>query len=65
MQKKQYTKLEHYVPRAYLKQFSFSERGDYYTYCLFKKDTRIKKLKIDNICAVNDLYELYIFDEYK
>lgn len=65
MDKKQYTKLEHYVPRAYLKQFSFLERGDYYTYCLFKKDRRIKKLKIDNICAVNDLYELYIFDEYK
>lgn len=64
MEKKQYTVLEHYVPKCYLKQFSEQEDKAYFAYCLFKKTNVLKRINIDKICAVNDLYELVVFDEY-
>lgn len=59
-----FTKKEHYVPKCYLKQFAINESNNCFSFCSFGKDTNIKRINIDNICAVNDLYELIRFDEY-
>ena len=64
MEKKQYTKLEHYVPKCYLKNFSLLENDNYFIYCLFQNSTTIKRININNVCAINDLYELEIFEGY-
>ena len=62
--KKQYTKLQHYVPRCYLKNFSVIENDNYFTCCLFKNSFIQKKINIKNVCAVNDLYELQYSNGY-
>ena len=64
MDKKQYTKLQHYIPVSYLKQFANCEGDNYFTCCYIKKILDIKKINIDKICAVHDLYELQINGKY-
>lgn len=43
----------HYVPRAYLKRFAYS---DEYVNCLFKKSGRISSAAIRDVCEKNNMY---------
>lgn len=51
------TKRQHYLPKAYLSFFATKGHKAKRTYVYFKGDKVIKSVSIDDICAVNDLYE--------
>lgn len=59
-----FTKKQHYVPQCYLKHFAIRESENYFSFCFFRDSSTVKKINIEHICAVNDLYELIVFDEY-
>lgn len=59
-----FKKTEHYVPTSYLKFFGNKKTNTYFTFCYFKNTNTIKEIDIQKICAVNDLYELKLDDEY-
>ena len=53
-----------YKELGYLKNFSILENDNYFIYCLFQNSTTIKRININNVCAINDLYELETFEGY-
>ena len=59
-----FTKKEHYVPKCYLKHFAIREANKYFSFCFFRNTSTMKKINIEHICVVNDLYEFILIDEY-
>lgn len=49
---KQITKRQHYVPKAYLKNFAVEEQRTLQVYVVFSDDKEAKKVSIDNICCL-------------
>lgn len=54
---KQITKRQHYVPRAYLKNFAAEDQKTSQVYVVFSHDKKVKLVSIDNICCRNYLYD--------
>ena len=59
---KQITKRQHYVPKAYLKNFAVEEQRTLQVYVVFSDDKEAKKVSIDNICCRNYLYDQIAID---
>ena len=54
---KQITRKQHYVPKAYLKNFSVSNQKSEQVYVVFANDENAKMVSIDNICCRSYLYD--------
>ena len=54
---KQITRKQHYVPKAYLKNFSVSNQKSEQVYVVFTNDENAKMVSIDNICCRSYLYD--------
>ncbi|HTE26953.1 DUF4238 domain-containing protein [Flavitalea sp.] len=50
----------HFVPRAYLRKFGFSDRGTYKIHMLAKSNffSAIKIVGLSNICLTNEIYSI-------
>ena len=59
---KQITRKQHYVPKAYLKNFSVSNRKSEQVYVVFANDENAKMVSIDNICCRSYLYDQIAID---
>ena len=57
---KQITRKQHYVPKAYLKNFSVSNQKSEQVYVVFANDENAKMVSIDNICCRSYLYDQLI-----
>ena len=58
----QITRRQHYVPRAYLKNFAISDLKAIKVYAAFNDDKNIKAISIDDICCHSYLYEQIAVD---
>ena len=59
---KQITRKQHYVPKAYLKNFSVSNQKSEQVYVVFANDENAKMVSIDNICCRSYLYDQIAID---
>ena len=59
---KQITRKQHYVPKAYLKNFSVSNQKSEQVYVVFANDENAKIVSIDNICCRSYLYDQIAID---
>lgn len=59
---KQITKRQHYVPKAYLKNFAIEDQGTPQVYAVFSEEIEAKLVSIDNICCRNYLYDQIAID---
>ena len=59
---KQITRKQHYVPKAYLKNFSASNQKSEQVYVVFANDENAKMVSIDNICCRSYLYDQIAID---
>ena len=59
---KQITRKQHYVPKAYLKNFSVSNQKSEQVYVVFANDENAKMVSIDNICCRSFLYDQIAID---
>lgn len=59
---KQITRKQHYVPKAYLKNFSVSDQKSEQVYVVFTNDENAKMVSIDNICCRSYLYDQIAID---
>lgn len=60
----QVTKRQHYVPKAYLKEFSFDERNVQHVYAVFSNGKGAVSVSIDKICCQSYLYEQIAVDPH-
>ncbi len=60
---KDYTRNQHFVPRAYLRFFSYKKKNEYYVKVFDKKINKSFESNINNIASFNNFYEVY--DHYK
>ena len=61
---KQIRRKQHYVPKAYLKNFSVSNRKSEQVYVVFANDENAKMVSIDNICCRSYLYDQIAIDTH-
>ena len=59
---KQITRKQHYIPKAYLKNFSVSNQKPEHVYVVFSNDENAKTVSIDNICCRSYLYDQIAID---
>lgn len=59
---KQITKKQHYVPRAYLKNFTTDNKKVEQVYVVFNGDKETKRVSIDNVCCRSYLYDQIAVD---
>ena len=59
---KQITKKQHYVPKAYLRNFSVSNQKSEQVYVVFANDENVKMISINNICCRSYLYDQIAID---
>ena len=59
---KQITRKQHYVPKAYLKNFSVRNQKSEQVYVVFANDENAKMVSIDNICCRSYLYDQIAID---
>ena len=56
---KDYTRNQHFVPRAYLRFFSYKKKNEYYVKVFDKKINKSFESNINNIASFNNFYEVY------
>lgn len=59
---KQITRRQHYVPKAYLKNFTPEDKKYLQVYVVFPQNKKAKLVSIDNICCHNYLYDQIAID---
>lgn len=59
---KQITRKQHYVPKAYLRNFAIGSQNSEQVYVVFAKDEGAKRVSIDNICCRSYLYDQIAID---
>lgn len=59
---KQITKKQHYVPKAYLKNFTIDNKKSEQVYVVFNGDKKTKIVSINNICCRSYLYDQIAID---
>ena len=62
LSEEQITKRQHYVPKAYLKEFSFDEHKVPHVYAVFPKSKESVSVSIEKICCQSYLYDQIAID---
>ena len=62
LSEEQLTKRQHYVPKAYLKEFSFDEQKVSHVYAVFPNAKESVPVSIEKICCQSYLYEQIAVD---
>lgn len=62
LSEEQLTKRQHYVPRTYLKEFSFDDQKVPHVYAVFPKTKEAVSVSIEKICCQSYLYEQIAVD---